>query len=120
MSKVFDPVRDGSKLVTAIQADGLLIDTYDKNAGKSVLDYLSIKDIGSVVRSLHRHGAEAWLAGSLTAEQMPSLWEAGIDVICIRQAACESSETSARFGRVRAKLVRQLVATIPSQSTRAR
>lgn len=110
---VFNALTDGPRLAAAIRADGILIDTYDKTIGKHLLDYLSVRDIGRFAASLHRQGREAWIAGSLSLDQLPALWNAGVDVICVRGAACEPADGAGRFGRVRATLVRELVATIP-------
>jgi uncharacterized protein (UPF0264 family) len=51
------------------------------------------------------------IAGSITKDQIPTLWKTGVDVICVRGAACESG--SGRQGRVNAKKVADLVSTIP-------
>lgn len=110
---VLDPVSDGPVLARAIRADGLLIDTFHKGAGKGLMDFLGTDDLRSVVRRLHRGAKEAWIAGSLQREQLPGLWETGVDVICVRGAACVGGGDSGRFGAVRKSLVRQLVATIP-------
>ncbi|GAG78698.1 unnamed protein product, partial [marine sediment metagenome] len=45
-------------------------------------------------------------------EELPGIWEAGVDVICIRGAACEQ-KGKGRFGEVRSKIVADLVKTIP-------
>lgn len=110
-STMLDTVEQGPRLAAATQADGLLVDTYDKTIGKGLLDYLSISDIKSLAAALHRQGREAWIADSRTLEQLPSLWGTGLDVICVRGAACDQANRGGRFGRVRFALVRKLVAT---------
>jgi uncharacterized protein (UPF0264 family) len=110
---VFDPLKEGPQLATATRADGLLVDTYDKTMGKGLLDYASASDIKRLAAALHRQGRELWIAGSLTLDQLPSMWQAKVDVICVRGAACDQAQGDGRFGKVRATLVKELVATIP-------
>jgi len=112
MGRFFDPFVDGVKLTHAIRADGLLVDTFHKNLGKGLLDYCSVKEIGKLVASLHRRGCEAWIAGSLTEQELPPLWRTGVDVICVRGAACDESAGLGRFGAVSRGRVQRLVATI--------
>lgn len=111
MQEFFKPFEEGCKLIEEIKADGLLIDTYNKSIGKDLLDYCSIKDIESFVEECHKIKKEAWLAGSITAEQLPSLWSTGVDVICIRGSACEQTGRG-RFGEVKAKIVAELIKTM--------
>ncbi len=111
-SAMLDTVDEGPRLAAATQADGLLVDTYEKTIGKGLLDYLSISDIKRLAAALHRQGREAWIAGSLTLDQLPSLWATGVDVICVRGAACDQANEGGRFGKVRLTLVKELVSTI--------
>lgn len=111
MQKYFKPFKDGINLITVIKADGLLIDTFNKSMGKGLLDYCGLKDISNFVSKCHDYKKEAWIAGSITKEELPSLWSTGVDVICIRGAACEK-KGSDRFGEVKAKIVADLVSMI--------
>jgi uncharacterized protein (UPF0264 family) len=113
LRQVFDPMADGPKLASAIRADGLLVDTYNKGIGRGLLDYVSLGDLTTWVKILHKQRREAWIAGSITLEQLPSLWRTGVDVICVRGAASEGRAPGDRFGEVGQKVVRQLVSTIP-------
>ena len=113
LRKVFDPLVDGPTLAKAIKADGVLIDTYDKGGGKGLLDYCSLLDLAKWVAALHRQRREAWIAGSVTFEQLPSLWGVGVDVICVRGAAVEAAHAGDRFGAVKRGIVARLVSTIP-------
>ncbi len=110
----FDPLTDGPKLVAEIDCDGLLIDTFNKNIGKGLLDYYNLDQLGSFVEALHSMGKEAWFAGSITKEELPSLWNTSVDVVCVRGAACSPVEGEARFGAVAEEIVMKLVATMPS------
>jgi uncharacterized protein (UPF0264 family) len=89
-----------------------LVDTYDKGIGRGLLDYVSLADLTTWVKILHKQRREAWIAGSIALEHLPSLWRTGVDVICVRGAACDASDGSKRFGKVRSHLVRKLVSTI--------
>lgn len=57
----------------------------------------------------------AWLAGSLTEKELRLLWLTGVDVICVRGAACSPLKGNERFGEVQSDIVAGLVATLPFQ-----
>lgn len=105
----FDPLKDGHKLVKEIKCDGLLIDTYDKGIGKGLLDYYKLKELKKFVNSLHKINSEAWLAGSISKEELPALWKTGVDVICVRGAVCENFDGEDRFGEVKKEIVKDLL-----------
>lgn len=109
LRKILDPVKGGFEVALRSKAQGVLIDTFNKTIGKGILDYLSLKEIRLFVKNCHNCGLDAWLAGSITKEQLPTLWRLGVDVICVRGAACEDG----RIGSVNRKLVKELVQTIP-------
>ena len=113
MQRFLDPFKESPALAKQIDADGVLIDTFEKSIGKGLLDYASVKQIAAWIRKLHAMDKEAWLAGTITKEELPELWKAGADVICVRGAACEKREGAGRFGAVSAAIVKELVATIP-------
>lgn len=108
-TKIFDPVNEGPKLAKEIKADGILIDTYDKESGKALLDLLSLVEIEKFVKSCHRRKIEAWIAGSITKDQISDLWKTNVNVICVRAAACKK-DIKGRFGNVNYRIVRELVA----------
>lgn len=108
----FDPLIDGPKLVQDIDCDGLLIDTFNKSIGKGLMDYYNLEQITRFVNDLHNIEKEAWIAGSISKEELPDLWKTGVDVICVRGAACEKPEGEARFGPVRESIVANLLLTI--------
>lgn len=112
MRRFFDPFKEGPKLSVETKADGFLIDTYNKLIGKGLLDYCSIKEITHFAKACHKAKKEAWIAGSITLEELPDLWSTGVNVICIRAAACEQ-KGKGRFGKLKARIVTELVATIP-------
>lgn len=112
MTRFFKPLEHGIDLVNESGADGLLIDTYNKLIGKSLLDYMSIDDIKKFVDDMHSINKEAWIAGSIQEFELPKLWKTDVDVICVRGAACSSVEGKGRFGKVKSNIVSKLVDTI--------
>ena len=111
-SFLIDPLTDGPALAEEIGSQGLLIDTYRKDIGKGLLDYYSHSQIAEFVDRLHGFGKEAWVAGSVTRDDLRQLWGTGVDVVCVRAAACEPGRGLERFGEVRAEIVADLVATL--------
>lgn len=111
MQRFFKPFKEGVKLIREINADGLLIDTFNKSIGKGLLDYCTVKEIKSFTSECHKYNKEAWIAGSIKKDELPDLWATGVDVICVRGAACES-KGNGRFGEVKAKIVAELVKTM--------
>jgi uncharacterized protein (UPF0264 family) len=112
MRRFFDPFKEGPRFIKEIVADGLLIDTFNKFIGQGLSDYCTPKEIKRLVKTCHKIKKEVWVAGSITLEELSDLWASGVDVVCIRGAACEQ-KGKGRFGKVRAKIVAKLVATIP-------
>jgi (5-formylfuran-3-yl)methyl phosphate synthase len=112
MRRYFDPFTEGEELIQQINADGILIDTFNKSIGNVLLDYCTTKEIKALVTRCHKIGKEVWIAGSITKEELPEFWATGVDVICVRGAACEKTGKG-RFGEVKAKIVAELLATMP-------
>lgn len=108
----FDPLNDGPVLAENIDCDGILIDTFNKNIGKGLLDYCGLEQLTQFVKDIHSIKKEAWLAGSVSQEQLSDLWKTGVDVICVRGAACEKLEGEARFGEVKKNIVKNLIKTL--------
>lgn len=113
MSRFFKPLEDGPELARRIGADGLLIDTFDKAIGRGLLDYCTMKELEIWVKRMHAMRKEAWVAGSIQLDELPNLWATGVDVICVRGAACRPGKVSGRFGEVTTAMVTKLVSTIP-------
>lgn len=112
MQRFFKPFEEGVKLIGEIHANGILIDTFNKSIGKSLLDYCYLKDIKHFVKECHKYKKEAWIAGSISKDELPDLWATGVDVICVRGAACVQ-KGNGRFGEVQAEIVAELVKTMP-------
>jgi len=106
------PLEEGPELASHMKADGLLVDTFDKGLGYGLLDYCALGEIRKFVQKCHRMGLEAWLAGSIGLEELPDLWKLGVDVICVRGAACKKGAGPERFGEVDAGVVAKLVDTL--------
>lgn len=114
MKRFFNPFKDGASLVQRSKADGLLIDTFNKAIGKGLLDLCSVEDIRRLTGALHRMGKQSWIAGSITRDELAELWKTGVDVICVRGAACSKDKGKGRFGEVETAIVKTLVATVPA------
>jgi len=108
-----DPIEEGPDLAAHMRAEGLLVDTYDKGIGMGLLDYYKLGDVEEFIAKCHDRGLEAWVGGSISKDELPSLWAAGVDAVCVRTAACQPGTGPGRFGQVSAALVKDLVATIP-------
>ena len=108
--KIFNPLIEGPTLGKKIKADGILIDTFDKANGKRLSDYFTYNEIKQLTKDCHKNKIEAWIAGSITKEELPYYWETGVDVICVRGAACEKCDD--RMGKVKSSIVKELVQTI--------
>jgi hypothetical protein len=111
--KIFNPLEEGPRLTAKIKADGILIDTFDKRIGKRLSDYFTYAEIKKFVGECKKRNVEAWIAGSITKDELPEYWETGVDVICVRGAAC--GKTDDRMGKVRREIVKELVKTIPQK-----
>lgn len=107
----FNPIKEGPKLGKAIKADGILIDTFNKTLkGNTLTKLLKQNEIASFVKKCHSFKLEAWIAGSITLDEMPRLWETGVDVICVRGAACEKG--TSRMSKISRRLVRKMKDTL--------
>lgn len=112
LRKKFDPIKEGPKLGKEIKADGILIDTFNKKFHQNKLTtLLTQEEISKFVEKCHSLNIEAWIAGSITIDAMQRLWETGVDVICIRGAACIKGNS--RMSKVSKILVKKLHETIP-------
>ena len=71
---------------------------------------MSLKEVKTSVKNCHKNKQEAWIAGCISKDQMASLWKTGVDVICVRGAACETG--TGRQGKVSAKKIADLISII--------
>jgi len=113
MRRFFDPLEEGVELATQINADGLQLDTHVKTLGKGLLDYYKLEELARLAETFHAADRALWVSGGITREQLPGLWDAGLDVAGIRSAAREQSGRGP-WGEVKADLVGELTETIPA------
>lgn len=114
MQRYFKAFAESPELARAIGADGVLIDTFEKGVGKGLLDYCTVSQIRKWCDQMHRLSKEAWLAGSISKDELAELWDTGVDVICVRGAACKVRSGGGRFGEVDMAAVSALVSTLPA------
>ncbi len=107
LRRKFDPVLEGPKLGKAINADGILVDTFNKEyIANKLTRLLTYEEISKFVKKCHSLKLEAWIAGSITLEEIPKLLKTGVDVICVRGAAC--GKGTDRMAKVSLSNVRKL------------
>lgn len=105
-------IRPAVEAAASWGSSGFLIDTLLKTDGRGLFDWLSEDAVTEFAKQCHGEGLEAWVAGGLDAESLPRVWDANVDVACVRAAACLPSEVP-RAGKVTSDLVARLVASIP-------
>lgn len=79
---------------------GLLIDTFEKNARpkKAYRDYYSLADTHALAVMAHKHNLELWIAGSITQPEVKDLVACEVDLICFGGAARHGSGLRAEGG----------------------
>ena len=112
LMRILDPITQAQQVAITAKTEGILIDTFFKERGKGLLDCLILRQLETFVKHCHQNNIEAWIAGSISREQMLDLWKTGVDVICIREAATVKMK-SGRMGKVSRVLVEELINTIP-------
>ena len=86
--RFFQPFREGPELARRCGADGLMVDTHDRLAGRGLLDDVSIEEIATFATEMHEMNMEAWVGGGIGIDAMDALRASGVDVVCVRRAAC--------------------------------
>lgn len=79
------------KIIKAAGADIAMLDTKNKQ-GKRLFDFLSMDKLKRFVEESHNLGLKAALAGSLRAEDLPTIYKLGTDVTGFRGAACSKND----------------------------
>jgi (5-formylfuran-3-yl)methyl phosphate synthase len=97
------PPRALADLAADSGAAGVLLDTHGKD-GRNLLDWVSLAELTSWIRSARRLGLVTAVAGSLDLGTLPLVAQAGPDIIGVRGAACRGG----RSGVVTAAKVRDL------------
>jgi len=78
------------------QVDGVfLVDTFTKDAGKNLLDYLPMREVELVCKLCRSSGVQTALAGSLRVEDIRKLLFLRPDWIAVRGAACDGGREGA-------------------------
>lgn len=75
------------RLTRAAAWQGVLIDTFEKHAGKGYSDFYSLQDTSTLSSLAHRAGLEFWVAGSISLPEVEPLVKAKVDLICFGGAA---------------------------------
>ena len=92
-----------------VSADVAMIDTAIKN-GKSLFDFLDIKEIKNFIKSAHKLKLKAALAGSIKITDLEKIQSVKADILGIRGAACTNDDRL--YGRVTKERVKQIVNTL--------
>ena len=87
---------------------GLMLDTADKRRG-SLPDIVSAEVMGRFVATVRRAGMFAGLAGSLRAEQVPSLLQLAPDVLGFRGGLCRHGDRTGGIDAEAVSAVRRLI-----------
>jgi uncharacterized protein (UPF0264 family) len=104
------PVDDVCEYVRKQTGSVFLLDTFAKNAGKNLLDWLPVSKLLSLCELCRSSGVQTALAGSLRPEDIRKVLFMRPDWIAVRGAACEGG----RGGVVSEAKVRELAALINS------
>jgi uncharacterized protein (UPF0264 family) len=103
------PDRDAVlEIAVACGAAGVLLDTLDKRAGRSLFALAGPADIAEWVAAAHRERLFAALAGSIGADEIALAGDTGADIAGVRGAACDGGRT----GHVSPMRVRALAAEV--------
>jgi uncharacterized protein (UPF0264 family) len=106
------PVDEVAAFVRRRPGSVLLLDTYEKEPGRTLLDSLSVSEVARLVGSCRAAGVRVALAGSLGPDQIRELQPLRPDWFAVRGAACEGSD---RRQAVSAGRVQSLVGLLGSQ-----
>jgi len=87
------------------EADVVMVDTKIKD-GKKSLEYMGLKGVKRFVGKAHNLNLLAAVAGSLTVEDLPKLFEVEADVVGFRRCVCSGGD------RVNGHVKRELVAEL--------
>ncbi len=92
------------RVARAAGATGCLIDTAIKD-GRPVFDFLTAATLRDLVQEAHEAGLLFALAGTLRAEDLPTVGALGVDIAGVRSAACCAGD---RNGPLSAESVQRL------------
>jgi (5-formylfuran-3-yl)methyl phosphate synthase len=112
------PSFDAIEAASSAGATGIMLDTADKGSG-SLLDHLSLEEIGSFVARAREQGLLVGLAGSLRAEHVPELLGLRPDLLGFRGALCDGTRNG-RLDFKEASAIRALIPRARHRNTRER
>lgn len=97
-------------LEAAGEIDGrlLLIDTFDKSAGR-LFDYMSNNSLGELFSRARDRGMTCAAAGSLAADEFETAIGAGANIVAVRGAACNESRREGQLCQDRVRHLSQIV-----------
>jgi len=105
------PVNDVVEFAIREKFETVLIDTFVKD-GRSLLDWVTIRQLSELKERLQENGLSLALAGSLQAEHIRRLLPIAPDWIAVRSSACRGG----RSGRIDVDLVSELAALVRGES----
>ncbi|MBI2839446.1 MAG: hypothetical protein HYX75_14115 [Acidobacteria bacterium] len=79
------------ELTSKAKWQGILIDTFEKHAGRRYRDYYSENDTLELANTAHHKGIEFWIAGSIRCAEIKPYVKSRVDLICFGGAARHSS-----------------------------
>ena len=85
------------------KSDYAMIDTYDKTAGKSLFDILTIEELEDFITDSRKNNIGVALGGSIQIDHIPILKKLQPDIVGIRGAACEKGDRIE--GKIKAELI---------------
>ncbi|PKP53217.1 MAG: hypothetical protein CVT90_02325 [Candidatus Altiarchaeales archaeon HGW-Altiarchaeales-3] len=97
------------KIASESGADIAMLDTLTKNKNKNLFDHLAIEGIEKFTRDAHDLGLKVALGGSLKKEHIVPLYNAGVDIIGIRGAACELNDRTNAIKKERVKELKDMI-----------
>ncbi len=92
----------------AVGAAGVLIDTFSKERGDQLFDWIRAERLQNLVAQARQAGLLTALAGGLGPEQIPAVFRVNPDVVGFRGALCPSGRES-EVSRARVRRVKTLV-----------
>ena len=112
------PSVDTVKLAAGIGAVGVMLDTLGKRAG-SLPDLMSRGALADLVAAGRAEGLTVGLAGSLMAQQVPSLLALDADLLGFRGALCQDGDRVKPLDPLRLAAIRALIPEKPPVARQA-
>ena len=104
------PVEEVAAFVRRRPGGVLLLDTWEKGSGRTLLDWLNVAELDRLCRRCRAAGARVALAGSLGPEQIRQLLPLGPDWIAVRGAACAGDDRARAVSADRVRALAGLIA----------